>query len=218
MWQQHLGLPQTHLYTAHLETCRHGVTNDKNHERSIHRRNNDHHIHERILHTPITHLRGTLYRRIPHLICQSGSRSLGVLHSLVKDRTYGKNDSKRNHTPGKPSTMATRHRQQTSYPTTSRVKPKCKTRIESKLRGGQKSCKEGGGNDTVVKVIEEQDQEKEQEEDEKRRRRSKRSSNIYLRGARNWCSSLDLIILSPGQLMTCFNGYPKAIAWKGWEH
>ncbi|KAG9967349.1 hypothetical protein KCU61_g291, partial [Aureobasidium melanogenum] len=41
------------------------------------------------------------------------ARSLGVLCSLVKVRTYGKNDSKLNHTPGKPKTMATSHHQQT---------------------------------------------------------------------------------------------------------
>jgi hypothetical protein len=56
------------------------------------------------------------------------------------------------------------HHQQTSYPTTSRVKPRCRIRIELKQRGGQKSCKEDGGSDIVGDMMKDKP---------KRRRKSK---------------------------------------------
>lgn len=208
MRQQPLDSSQSRLYTAHSGAIHHGATNNKNHDWNTHSRNNGHHLHERIPHTPTTYLQGSLYRRTPHLICQLGSRSLGVLYAPVKDRMYGKNDSKLNHTPGKPKTMATNHHQQMSYLTTSRVRPRCRTKTESKRREGQKSCKEDGDSDIVGEVM------RTRRRGGRRRRKEQRPiskrSSIDLALARNRRSPLGLIILSLGQLMICFNRYPQS--------
>jgi hypothetical protein len=62
---------------------------------------------------------------------------------------------------GKRTTTATSHRQQTSFPITSRAKLRCRTRTVSKRKQERKSCREGGDSGIVVKVLEKKKKTKE---------------------------------------------------------
>ncbi|KAI4769513.1 hypothetical protein E4T44_13882 [Aureobasidium sp. EXF-8845] len=131
---------------------RHGAIINHNPDSSTHNHNKDHNSHERIPRILVFHSYNPLYRHTSHLICQSDSLNHEVLHLLARELTYGKSDSRQNHMLGKLTTTVTSHRQQTSFPITSRVKPRCRTRTVSKRKQEQKNCREDGDSDIVVKV------------------------------------------------------------------
>jgi hypothetical protein len=103
---------------------------------------------------------------------------------------------------GKLTTTVTSHRQQTSFPITSRAKLRCRIRTVSKRKQEQKNCREDGDSDIVAKVL---------EKNRRKKAWSDRPSKNDLHGARIWRFTLGLdYSLARSVPMIFFNRYPQA--------